>query len=334
MLRAGVRVCRGLRWGVVGVAALLAFTATSNDADARGRLQRLRAAFASYQPSFASIVVDGNSGKVLQATNADSPRHPASLTKIMTLYLLFERLENGKIKLTTEMPVSAHAASQAPSKLGLKPGETIRVETAIRAIVTKSANDVAVVVAETLGGDETNFAKLMTTKARALGMKGTTYRNASGLPEDQQYTTASDQALLGRAIRDRFPSYYQYFSTRTFEFRGKSVRNHNHLLGAVAGVDGIKTGYIHDSGFNIVTSVRRDHRDIVAVVFGGRTANERDARVRNLIEGNINTAAIKRTAPPVGEAVEAAETAVKEVAKPTIKESQDNKDKEQQVAAA
>src|SRR5471030_797123 len=313
MLRAGASIQRGLRCSALGLATLLAVAAT--DADARGRRHwhRLHTAAAEkYEPSSASIVVDANSGAVMQATNADSPRHPASLTKIMTLYLLFEQLEKGKIKLNTEMPVSAHAASQAPSKLGLKPGETIRVETAIRAIVTKSANDVAVIVSEALGGDETSFAKLMTTKARALGMKGTTYRNASGLPEDQQYTTAQDQALLGRAIRDRFPNYYQYFSTRTFDFRGKSVRNHNHLLGNVDGVDGIKTGYIHDSGFNIVTSVRRANRDIVAVVFGGRTANERDARVRSLIDSNINIAATKRTAPPIVEGVETADAGAKD----------------------
>jgi D-alanyl-D-alanine carboxypeptidase len=203
--------------------------------------------------------------------------------------------------MSTELPVSPHAAAQAPSKLGLKPGETIQVETAIRAIVTKSANDVAVIVAEALGGDEPSFAKLMTAKARELGMKGTSYYNASGLPEDQQYTTARDQALLGRAIHDRFPNYYRYFSTRTFDFRGKSMRNHNHLLGAMEGVDGIKTGYIHDSGFNIVTSVRRGARHVVAVVFGGRTANARDARVRDLIEGTVNVAAVKQTAPPIVE---------------------------------
>jgi len=323
MLRAEARVCCAPRWGGIGLATLLAFAGISSDAGAR---PHKRATAGGYEPSYASIVVDANSGKVMQATNADSPRHPASLTKIMTLYLLFERLESGKIKLTTEMPVSAHAASQAPSKLGLKSGETIRVETAIRAIVTKSANDVAVIVSEALGGDEANFAKLMTTKARALGMKGTTYRNASGLPEDQQYTTAYDQALLGRAIRDRFPNYYQYFSTRTFDFRGKSMRNHNHLLGSIAGVDGIKTGYIHDSGFNIVTSVRRENRDIVAVVFGGRTAEARDARVRSLIDNNINIASVKRTAPPIVEGVETAEAGSKDIP--------DGKGKEQIAAAA
>src|SRR5512139_2249545 len=167
---------RGLCWGGIGLAALIVATAASTEADAR-RHQRSRPAAESYQPSYSSIVVDANSGAVMQATNADAPRHPASLTKIMTLYLLFERLEQGKIKLTTDLPVSAHAAVQAPSKLGLKPGDSIRVETAIRAIVTKSANDVAVIVAEAIGGDESSFAQQMTAKARALGMKGTTYRN-------------------------------------------------------------------------------------------------------------------------------------------------------------
>src|SRR5471032_2290847 len=289
MLRAGGRVCSGLRWGAAGLLGVLALTAISDRADARNWFRRHRAPAAeAYQPSYASIVVDANSGKVLQQTNADSPRHPASLTKIMTLYLLFERLEAGKIKMSTEMPASAHAAAQAPSKLGLKPGESIRVETAIRAIVTKSANDVAVIVAEALAADEPDFATLMTAKARALGMTHTAYYNASGLPDDKQITTARDQAILGRAIHDRFPQYYRYFSTRTFEFRGEEMRNHNHLLGNVPGVDGIKTGYIHDSGFNIVTSVQRDNRHLVAVVFGGRTANARDALVRSLIDNNIN----------------------------------------------
>ncbi len=305
MLRGGPFGHRTVYWGALGLTACVAVAAFTDTADAR---RRARAeAGESYQPSYASIVVDANSGAVMQATNADSPRHPASLTKIMTLYLLFERLEQGKIKLTTDLPVSAHAAVQAPSKLGLKPGDTIRVETAIRAIVTKSANDVAVIVAEALGGDETSFAKMMTAKAHALGMTQTVYRNASGLPEDQQITTARDQSILGRAIQDRFPAYYTYFSTRTFEYRGASIRNHNHLLGAVEGVDGIKTGYIHESGFNIVTSIRRANHHIVAVVFGGRTAEARDARVRSLIDNNINIASIKRTAPPVIEGSEMAQ---------------------------
>jgi D-alanyl-D-alanine carboxypeptidase len=313
MLRAGAFVRRRLGWTVLGLTTLFALAAITTDADARGRRHRPHAAAVeSYEPSYSSIVLDGNSGAVMQATNADSPRHPASLTKIMTLYLLFERLEAGKINMSTEMPVSAHAASQAPSKLGLKPGETIGVETAIRAIVTKSANDVAVIVAEALGGDEPTFASMMTAKAHTLGMTHTTYRNASGLPEDQQITTARDQAILGRAIQDRFPKYYSYFSTRTFAFHGKTIRNHNHLLGTVSGVDGIKTGYIHDSGFNIVTSVHRANRHIVAVVFGGRTANARDARVVSLIDNNINIAAVKRTASPVVEGWETAEARAKD----------------------
>ena len=319
MLRAGARAGNGLRCGALCLATAIAVATvvtTASDANARGRRHAHHAAAVEhYEPSPASIVVDANSGAVLSASNPDSPRHPASLTKIMTLYLLFERLESGKIKLTGDLPVSAHAAAQAPSKLGLEPGETLKVETAIRAIVTKSANDVAVMIGEALGGDEASFAQMMTAKARALGMKGTTYRNASGLPDEGQITTARDQAILGRAIQDRFPTYYRYFSTRTFEFRGKSVRNHNHLLGAVDGVDGIKTGYIHDSGFNIVTSVRRNNRHLIAVVFGGRTAGARDARVLSLINNNINIAAVKRTAPPIVEGWETVERA-KEVGKP------------------
>ena len=315
MLRAGALVQRSLRWSAFGVATLLAISLIASNADARGRRHHRHHAVAadSYEPSYASIVVDANSGAVLQATNADNPRHPASLTKIMTLYLLFERLEAGKIKMSTEMPVSAHAAAQAPSKLGLKPGQSIEVETAIRAIVTKSANDVAVVVAEALGGSELDFARLMTAKAHALGMKHTNYHNASGLPDDLQITTARDQALLGRAIAERFPKFYHYFSTRTFAFHGKVMRNHNHLLGRVDGVDGIKTGYIHDSGFNIVASVHRGGRHIVAVVFGGHTASARDARVLSLIDDNINIAARQHTAPPVVENFETAAASGKDV---------------------
>jgi D-alanyl-D-alanine carboxypeptidase len=305
MSRRGGHIQRAFRWGALGLATVILVTAMAGDADARAR--RHRKAAPGYEPPYASIVVDGNSGAVIQATNADSPRHPASLTKMMTLYLLFERLESGRIKLNSELPVSAHAASQAPSKLGLKPGETIQVETAIRAIVTKSANDVAVIIGEALGGDEPSFARMMTAKARALGMAQTTYRNASGLPDDAQITTARDQALLGRALQDRFPNYFHYFSTRAFAFRGRTVRGHNRLLGSVDGVDGIKTGYIHDSGFNIVTSVNRNNRHIVAAVFGGRTASARDARVRGLIESTIKVASTTRSVSPVAEGTAVAE---------------------------
>jgi D-alanyl-D-alanine carboxypeptidase len=254
-----------------------------------------------YAPPTSSIVVDGNTGEVLHASNADSVRHPASLTKIMTLYLLFERLEAGRLKLDTQLKVSEHAADQAPTKLGLKPGATIAVEDAIKAVVTKSANDAAVAIAENLGGDEESFAKLMTEKAHALGMSRTTYVNASGLPDDDQNTTAQDQALLGRAIQERFPRYYKYFSTEEFVYRGHAMRNHNHLLGVVGGVDGIKTGYTRASGFNLVTSVHRDGRFIVAVVLGGRSAYERDARMRDLINTHIKEASLRHTATAIAE---------------------------------
>jgi D-alanyl-D-alanine carboxypeptidase len=254
-----------------------------------------------YSPPRASIVIDANSGKVLQETSADSLRHPASLTKIMTLYLLFERLESGKIKLSTEMPVSEHAADQAPTKLGLRSGQHIVVEDAIRGIITRSANDAAVVVAEALGGDEESFAKLMTAKAHALGMGRTTYVNASGLPDDDQVTTARDQATLGRAIQERFPRYYKYFSIPSFTFRGEEIRNHDHLLGQY-GVDGIKTGYTRASGFNLVTSLHRDGRYVVAVVMGGSSASSRDAHMRQLIEDHLDEASTRRTAPAIAEA--------------------------------
>jgi D-alanyl-D-alanine carboxypeptidase len=303
------RLLRGSSLVAVGLIASVAALAISTDtADARRHRGKAsishRAKASHYSPPYSAIVVDANTGKSLHEASPDAPRHPASLTKIMTLYLLFERLEAGKLKLNSPLEVSSHAASMAPSKLDLKPGETIRVEDAIRAVVTKSANDVAVVIAENVGGDEPTFARMMTKKARLLGMKQTLYRNASGLPNDEQITSARDQATLGRAIQDRFPKYYAYFSTHTFTYKGNAMRNHNKLLGSVEGVDGIKTGYVTASGFNLVTSVKRNGRHLVAVVMGGRSGNSRDARMRELISGNISLAAAKRTAPPILEASE------------------------------
>jgi D-alanyl-D-alanine carboxypeptidase len=250
----------------------------------------------------SAIVVDANSGNVLYAAGPDELRHPASLTKIMTLYLLFERMEAGKFKVDSQLPVSEHASVQAPSKLGLRSGQTIAVEDAIRAMVTKSANDVAVVVAEAIGGSEGEFANLMTKKAHALGMSHTVYRNASGLPNDEQVTTAREQALLGRAIQERFPRQYRYFSTPSFTYHGQEMRNHNNLLGHVEGVDGIKTGYTQASGFNLVTSVHRNNRYIVSVVLGGASAGERDAHMRALIEAHIASASTKHTATAIAQA--------------------------------
>jgi D-alanyl-D-alanine carboxypeptidase len=291
-----------------GLAAIIGFVAVGCDpADARTRRKRgaHKPAWAqNYKPPYAALVVDVNSGHVLHATNADARRHPASLTKIMTLYLLFERLDAGRLKLNSELKVSEHAAAQAPTKLGLKPGDTVSVEDAIKAMVTRSANDVAVVIAENLAGSEDSFAQMMTRKARALGMNRTVYRNASGLPDDDQVTTARDQAILGRAVQERFPRYYRYFSTRSFVYRGNAIRNHNRLLGSIDGVDGIKTGFTRASGFNLVTSVRRGNRHIVAVVLGGSSAGQRDARMRDLIGDTIAQASTKRTAPMIAEAVE------------------------------
>jgi D-alanyl-D-alanine carboxypeptidase len=301
MFRARVKPARGLRWLIFFLVAAIALAAVASDpAEARSRRKR-SSNNSSYQPPYADIVVDVNSGKALRATNAESPRHPASLTKIMTLYLLFEQIEAGKLKLNSRLEVSEHASNQAPSKLGLKPGQTIEVEDAIKALVTKSANDVAVVVAEAIGGSEANFAKLMTLKAGALGMSRTTYRNASGLPDDDQITTARDQAVLGRAIQDRFPRYYRYFATPSFEYRGLAMRNHNKLLGRVEGVDGIKTGYTHASGFNLVTSMRRGNRHLVAVVLGGSSGSSRDARMRDLLGEYVAKASTQRTAPVIAE---------------------------------
>jgi D-alanyl-D-alanine carboxypeptidase len=300
------RVLRVCVFGLVTVCTAVLFT--SDNAQARHTRHRNYAharhheeAHESYSPQFSSIIVDGNSGATLSANNPDASRHPASLTKIMTLYLLFERLDAGKMKLDTEMEVSEHASEQAPTKLGLRPGQTIRVEDAIKGLVTRSANDAAVVIAEAIGGDEDDFAKLMTRKARALGMSRTTYRNASGLPNDEQITTARDQSTLGRAIQDRFPRYYRYFSTMAFNYHGQSIRNHNHLLGNVEGVDGIKTGYTRASGFNLVTSMHRGNRFLVGVVMGGRSGGSRDAIMRNLLAENLEKAANKRTVAAITE---------------------------------
>ena len=250
---------------------------------------------------FAAIVVDANSGRTLYALKEDQHRHPASITKVMTLYLLFEQLEKGRLTLRSPLRVSQHAAAQAPCKLNLEPGETIEVEDAIKAVVTKSANDIAVAIAESIGGDEEHFAQMMTAKAHALGMRDTHFANASGLPNPAQVTTAHDLALLGRAIQERYPRYYRYFSTHAFTYNGEVMRNHNHLLDRVEGMDGIKTGYTNASGFNLLTSVRRGGRHIVAVVLGGRTAAARDAYMASLIRREIGAGETQKTAQPVSE---------------------------------
>lgn len=248
--------------------------------------------------NYAAMVVDAKTGEVLFSRNADAQRYPASLTKVMTLYLLFEDLERGRLSLNTRIEVSANAAAQAPTSLGLAAGQTIRVEDAILALVTKSANDVAMAVAESLAGSQSAFAQRMNQTARALGMNHTTFRNPHGLPDSGQITTARDMITLGRAIQDRFPQYYPYFATEVFVWNGTRIGNHNNLLGSVEGVNGIKTGYTRASGFNLLTSVNRDGRQVVAIVMGGNTAASRDAHMRELIETYLPRASTgPRTSP-------------------------------------
>jgi D-alanyl-D-alanine carboxypeptidase len=246
----------------------------------------------------AAIVVDAKTGKVLYASNADTKAFPASLTKMMTLYLTFEALEAGRITLDTRIKVSANAAAEPPSKLGVKAGNTIAFKDAILSLVTRSANDMATAIGEHLGGSETRFAQMMTARARSLGMKSTTFKNAHGLPNSAQITTARDMAILGRALQDRFPTYFRYFKTTSFTYAGAKIGNHNRLLGRVQGVDGIKTGYTRASGFNLVSSVNLPDRRVVAVVLGGSSGSSRDAHMEKLLKQYVPKASRgPRTAP-------------------------------------
>jgi D-alanyl-D-alanine carboxypeptidase len=233
---------------------------------------------------YASIVIDAKSGKVLHASNPDRRRYPASLTKMMTLYMLFDALDRGKLTINQRLKVSRRAQGMAPSKLGLKRGQSIKVKDAILALITKSANDVAVVVAEGLGRTEVKFAQMMTKKAGAIGMRKTRFRNASGLPNRRQVSTARDMAVLAQHLIDDFPQFYHYFGTQNFSYKRRSFRNHNNLLKNYPGVDGIKTGYIRASGFNLVASSKRHGRRLIGVVFGGKSAKSRDQHMRRLFE--------------------------------------------------
>ncbi|HEY6629845.1 MAG TPA: D-alanyl-D-alanine carboxypeptidase [Rhizobiaceae bacterium] len=243
---------------------------------------------------YAAIVVDANTGKTLFSSSADAARYPASLTKMMTLYLTFEALQSGKITTTTKVPFSKKAAAEPPTKLGVKAGGSVTVETAILSLVTKSANDSATALAELLGGSEDGFARMMTTKARQLGMTSTIFRNAHGLPNSAQHSTARDMATLGIALREHYPQHYSYFSTRSFKYGKQQLANHNRLLGRIKGVDGIKTGYTRASGFNLVSSVSDGDRRIVAVVMGGQSAKSRDAHMAELIRTWLPKASARR----------------------------------------
>ncbi len=239
---------------------------------------------AEAKPAAASIIVDAETGAVLHESNSKARTYPASLTKMMTLYLLFEAIEAKRFKPDDLLAVSAHAARQPATDLGLKTGQQISVEKAILALVVRSANDVAVVVAEALGGTESQFAAMMTQKARTLGMKSTVFRNASGLPDARQVTTARDMAILARALVARFPDFYPYFSAQNFSHRGRVYASHNRVLESYPGADGLKTGYIRASGFNLAASAVRDGRRIIGVVLGGRSAWARDAKMIDLLD--------------------------------------------------
>ena len=286
----------------------------------------LLAPAAQANPKFAAITVDARNGKVLFSSNADAIRHPASLTKMMTLYVLFQELKAGRLSLNSPIRMSKRAAGMAPSKLGVKAGQSITVETAIRALVVKSANDVAAAVAEAISGSEKDFANRMTRQARAMGMPRTTFANASGLPNPRQVTTARDMATLGLRLMRDFPQYYPYFRTRSFVYQGRTITGHNRLLGNYEGTDGIKTGYINASGFNLVSSVRRGDKRLVGVVMGGRTGASRDAYMRQMLSKNFGKARGGKTIAAVAGSskgaispIEAAEAPAKKKQRKTAK---------------
>ncbi|MFN3582722.1 D-alanyl-D-alanine carboxypeptidase [Phenylobacterium sp.] len=263
----------------LGVAAMAAFGALAPAAQAQVPYQRL----AQTSSKYAAIVVDAKTGEVLYENRADALRYPASITKVMTLYLTFEALASGKIDLDDRVVFSPRAAAQAPTKLGVRAGDSISVDEAMKALATKSANDAAVALAEKLGGTEQRFAALMTLRAQELGMTNTHFANASGLPDSRQTSTARDIAILSRAVMRDYPQYYKLFSTTYFNFRGQQLRNHNGLLHRMYGVDGLKTGYTNASGFNLAVSAVRDGRRLIAVVLGGPTVASRDASAESLL---------------------------------------------------
>ena len=278
-------------WAIFKVLISLVLIATfqfavMGDADARKKRKG--------NPRYAAYVIDAKTGKVLFSRNGHARRYPASLTKMMTLYLVFEDLKAGHINLNTRLVMSKAGARREPSKIGLRPGQSISMEQAIYSLVTKSANDVATAIGDQLAGSEAKFAKRMTLKARQLGMKSTTFKNANGLTASGQVTTAADMAKLGLALREHFPRRYKYFKTRTFKLGKRRYPNHNRLLGRVRGVDGIKTGYTRASGYNLVSSVSSGGRRIVAVVMGGRSGKSRNAHMTNLIKRYLPRASKRR----------------------------------------
>ncbi len=242
--------------------------------------------------SVSSIMIDAESGEILSESNADELRYPASLTKLMTLYITFDALEKGIIKWDDKLPVSRRAANMSPSKIGVRRGEKIKVSDAVMALIVKSANDCAVVLAEGLGYSEENFAKTMTQVAHELGMENTTFYNASGLPNKKQKTTARDMALLGAALYHHFPQYYKLFATKKFTYQGRTVYTHNHLLKKFEGADGMKTGFTNAAGYNIVTSAERNGHRVIAVTMGHRIMKQRDKKVASMMESGLQKLAL------------------------------------------
>ncbi|MCA0320167.1 MAG: D-alanyl-D-alanine carboxypeptidase [Proteobacteria bacterium] len=303
MLRA--RMGRGLRYGALALTTIMVAGAlTSDPAEARRRkphhakhhAAKVKASRA-YTPPYSSLVVDANSGAVLQNTNGDALRHPASLTKLMTIYLTFSALDSGRLSLGDGLPVSVNALNAPPTKMGMTPGGTVNVRDATMALVTRSANDAAVLLAEGLAGSEEAFARLMTQKARQLGMSSTVFRNASGLPNSEQVTTARDLAKLANALLRDYPHYYAIFSVQSYSYRGRTLENHNRMLGSYDGADGLKTGYTNASGFNLVMSAMRDNRRLIGVVMGGSSAAQRDRTMAALMDRGFTLAAAMQLSP-------------------------------------
>lgn len=295
------------RWlAIVGVVSAAAVVLAATVSPAEAARKKRRHVSGGYAPPYAAMVVDAKTGRTMHAVNEDAPRIPASLTKVMTLYMLFEQMERGRFSMNSELKVSAYAASQPPTKLGLRAGSTIEVEDAIKSMITLSANDASVVVAEAIAGSEEAFAEQMTRKARALGMESTRFYNPHGLPNSPpNITTARDQTILARAIQERFPKYFPLFQMRSFQYGSRTIRGHNRLLGRIEGVDGIKTGYTRASGFNLMTSAKSDGRQIVSVVLGGRSGASRDKIMADLVLASLPRASAGgRSAPMIAEAAE------------------------------
>ncbi len=262
---------------------------------------------AAFKPGgTAAMAIDLYTGRVLYSKNADAPRYPASVTKVMTLYLLFDALRDGKLTMRTQLQVSEHAAEQSPTKLGLSAGDTISVADAIGSIVTKSANDMAVTVAEALAGSEEEFARRMTQKARTIGMLNTTFRNASGLPNSEQKTTAQDLIILGKSILADHPERSKVFATKYFQYRGEIMRNHNTMLFSYEGMEGMKTGFTSAAGFNLLASAHRGDKRILAVVLGGASSGARNATMRNILDTSWSKAMTQTAARKSGIQVAAA----------------------------